>query len=76
MGASPPLHRSRWRSASVSSALQSINLIEKPFAKLKALREAAARSVEDLWTRIGECLPAFSPNECKNYFAAAGYDAK
>ena len=26
-------------------------------------------------SRIRECLPAFSPNECKNYFAAAGYDA-
>ena len=36
---------------------------------------AAERTVEGLWTTIGECLPAFSPNECKNYFAAAGYDA-
>ena len=52
------------------------NPIENAFAKLKALlRKAAERTIEGLWTRIGECLPAFSPNECKNYFAAAGYDA-
>ena len=24
---------------------------------------------------IGGCLDAFTPNECANYFAAAGYDA-
>ena len=52
------------------------NPIENAFAKLKALlRKAAERTVEGLWTRIGELLPAFTPNECKNYFAAAGYDA-
>jgi len=50
--------------------------IENAFAKLKALlRKAAERTVEGLWTRIGELLPAFTPNKCKNYFAAAGYDA-
>src|SRR5579871_6557788 len=50
--------------------------IENAFAKLKALlRKAAERTVEGLWTRIGDLLPAFTPNECKNYFAAAGYDA-
>jgi transposase len=52
------------------------NPIENPFAKLKPLlRKAAERAAERLWTRTGECLPAFSPNECKNYFAAAGYHA-
>ena len=52
------------------------NPIENAFAKLKALlRKAAERTIEGLWTRIGEFLPAFPPNECKNYFAAAGYDA-
>jgi transposase len=52
------------------------NPIENAFAKLKALlRKAGERTVEGLWNRIAECLPAFSPNECKNYFAAAGYDA-
>ena len=52
------------------------NPIEKAFAKLKALlRKAAERSVEGLWDAIGRFLDAFSPHECRNYFAAAGYDA-
>jgi transposase len=52
------------------------NPIEKAFAKLKALlRKAAERTVAGLWLAIGRCLDLFSPNECQNYFAAAGYDA-
>ncbi len=52
------------------------NPIENAFAKLKAiLRKAAERTVEGLWTTIGRCLDLFSPNECANYFSAAGYDA-
>ena len=52
------------------------NPIENAFAKLKALlRKAAARTIEELWRVIGECLDAFSPAECANYFANAGYDA-
>lgn len=50
------------------------NPIENAFAKLKAiLRKAAARTLEDLWDAIGQALDAFSPEECANYFAAAGY---
>ena len=52
------------------------NPIENAFAKLKTLlRKAAARTVDHLWHVIGESLDAFTPNECANYFAAAGYDA-
>ena len=52
------------------------NPIELAFAKLKALlRKAAERTVEALWTAIGRLLDAFTPTECANYFAAAGYDA-
>ncbi len=52
------------------------NPIERAFAKLKALlRKAAERTVEALWTAIGRLLDAFTPTECANYFAAAGYDA-
>ena len=52
------------------------NPIENAFAKLKALlRKAAERTVEGLWSKIGQLLPAFTPEECANYFAAAGYDA-
>ena len=52
------------------------NPIENAFAKLKALlRRAAARTVDELWAVIGRSLDAFTPSECANYFAAAGYDA-
>ena len=51
------------------------NPIELAFAKLKAiLRKAAARTVPDLWQAIAGALDAFTPSECQNYFAAAGYD--
>ena len=52
------------------------NPIENAFAKLKALlRKAAERTVEGLWTAIGELIDLFIPKECRNFFAAAGYDA-
>jgi transposase len=52
-----------------------LNPIEMAFAKLKAaLRKAAARSLEALWTAIAHALTTFTPHECSNFFAAAGYD--
>ena len=46
------------------------------FSKLKALlRKAAERSTEALWIRIGQLLDAFTPQDCANYFKAAGYGA-
>ena len=52
------------------------NPIELAFAKLKArLRKAAERTVDDLWNAIGKISLTFSPQECKNYFNAAGYNA-
>ena len=52
------------------------NPIENAFAKLKALlRKAAERTVEGLWDTIGRLIDTFTPRECANYFAAAGYDA-
>ena len=51
------------------------NPIEMAFAKLKALlRKAAARTIKDLWDVVADSLNAFTPAECINYFAAAGYD--
>jgi hypothetical protein len=45
------------------------------FSKMKALlRKAAARSIPELWDVIADCIDQFNPNECQNYFAAAGYD--
>lgn len=53
-----------------------INPIENAFAKLKALlRKAAARSIDQLWEVIARIIQIYSPRECANYFAAAGYDA-
>jgi transposase len=52
------------------------NPIENAFVKLEALlRKAAKRTVEGLWSSIRKILNAFKPAECRNYFAAAGYDA-
>ena len=51
------------------------NPIENAFAKLKALlRKAAERSVDGLWNAIGSLIDRFTPQECANYFKAAGYD--
>lgn len=51
------------------------NPIENAFSKLKALlRKAAERTVSGLWNTIGSILDVFTPQECANYFKAAGYD--
>ena len=51
------------------------NPIEMAFSKIKAfLRKAAARTVPDLWQAIAIAIDAFTPTECQNFFAAAGYD--
>lgn len=51
-----------------------LNPIEQMFAKLKhRLRNAAERTAEATWKRIGSLLDAFSAEECANYLANAGY---
>jgi transposase len=51
-----------------------LNPIEQAFAKLKTLlRRAAARSIHDLWDAIGKLIDAFTPHDCRNFFANAGY---
>ena len=51
-----------------------LNPIEQVFAKLKTLlRKAAERTVEATWKRIGNLLAEFTPQECANYLANAGY---
>lgn len=51
-----------------------LNPIEQLFAKLKALlRKAATRTVDALWTQIGELLESVTREECRNYFQASGY---
>ncbi len=51
------------------------NPIEMAFSKLKALlRKAAQRSVAGLWDAVAQAIKAFTPDECANFFAHAGYD--
>jgi transposase len=51
-----------------------LNPIEMAFAKLKAhLRTRAVRTLDDLWRAVGDICDLYSPNECQNYFKAAGY---
>jgi hypothetical protein len=35
---------------------------------------ASLQTVERLWTAIGEILTEFTPTQCANFFAKAGYD--
>ena len=52
-----------------------LNPIEMAFSKFKAdLKRRAARTVTELWEAIGQATNIFTPDECENYFAAAGYD--
>ena len=51
------------------------NPIEQAFSKLKAmLRKIAARTVDTLWSAIGQIIDTYTPAECANYFSTAGYD--
>jgi transposase len=51
-----------------------LNPIEQAFAKLKALlRKLAARTVARLWDALGDLIYRFTPRECANYLANAGY---
>ena len=51
------------------------NPIEQAFSRLKAmLRKTAARTVDALWSAIGQIIDTYTPAECTNYFSNAGYD--
>ena len=51
-----------------------LNPIELAFSKLKALlRQAAARTTDNLWQVIAQSLDEFTPAECQNFIAYAGY---
>ena len=51
------------------------NPIEMAFSKFKAfLKHIAARTVDDLWEAIAQGVDIFTPNECRNFFTAAGYE--
>jgi transposase len=51
-----------------------LNPIEIAFSKLKShLRKAAARTFDALIDAIGDICSLYNPDECRNYFKAAGY---
>lgn len=51
------------------------NSIENAFAKLKTLlRAKAERTITALWDAVDSLLDLFTPDECQNYFKAAGCD--
>ena len=51
-----------------------LNPIEQVFAKLKAvLRAKAIRTVDALWTALGEISDAITPTEAANYLRNSGY---
>jgi len=51
-----------------------LNPIEQVFAKLKTLlRKTGPRTIEATWRSIGQLLDRFTPKECANYLANAGY---
>jgi transposase len=52
-----------------------LNPIELAFSKLKwLLRSAAERTVNALWSRIGQLLNQFPAQQCRNYFRHCGYN--
>lgn len=51
------------------------NPIEMAFSKIKALlRKAAARTVTSLWDAIRDAIDAVTPDDCRGFFTAAGYE--
>ena len=51
-----------------------LNPIEQVFSRLKRLlRTEAARTMDALWTAIGQLLDQFSPAECSRYLRHCGY---
>ena len=52
------------------------NPIEKFFSQFKSiLQRIAARTTDALEAAVAEALRTVTPDECRNYFAASGYDA-
>jgi len=53
-----------------------MNPIEMAFSKFKAfMRAAAARTLDSLRTAAAQAIQRYTPTDCANYFAAAGYRA-
>jgi len=64
------------RSSAMSIGPEELIFIDETAAstKMAGLRKAAARTIDELWDTIADCLVAFTPDECRNYFRAARYE--
>jgi transposase len=80
----PPELQSCWRARAIEARGAKLvylppyspdfNPIEQAFGKLKALlRMITARTGNTLWDALGDILDRFTPQECSNYLANAGY---
>ena len=70
----PPDPPRRRQAVLPAALLADLNPIEQVFAKLKTLlRKTDPRTIEATWRGIGGLLDRFSPQECANYLANAGY---
>lgn len=53
-----------------------LNPIEMAFSKLKTLlRKRAARSFDTICDALKDICDLFDPQQCRNFFKAAGYEA-
>jgi transposase len=51
------------------------NPIEMAFSKVKALlKSAATRTVTGLWNAIRDAIDAVTPEDCRGFFTATGYE--
>jgi transposase len=51
-----------------------LNPIEQAFAKVKHwMRAAQKRTIEETWRHVGHLVGTIQPDECRSYFANAGY---
>lgn len=54
-----------------------LNPIEMAYSKLKSLlRKHAARDFDTICDALGEICDLYTPQECRNFFKAAGYEAE
>ena len=73
-GGAPPDPRCRRQAVLPARYSPDLNPIEQVFAKLKTLlRKTDPRTIEATWRGIGRLLGHFTPQECANYLANAGY---
>ncbi len=51
-----------------------LNAIKMAFSKFKVCYAPRRSGLDALWNSVGDLCTLFKPQECANYFAAAGYE--